>query len=333
MVHDLGKLNIPLQILTKEGPLTDEEYDIMKAHPRYSFEILSDNHGVSSMVKQAVLMHHENLNGSGYPLGKAGDDIPLFAKILHVVDVYDALISKRPYKEPYASADALEYIEGGKGILFDPQVVDAMTASVPMYPPGIDVYLSNGEQALVVAYTSNAKRPKVKILATDALVDLSTNKEYQDIYIKSSAAMPQDYVGEIPALNEDRQNVVERRKRIMLVDSMQVSLMQTQAALGHEYDYIICKNGVEALISLSHKAEKPDLVIMDIVMEDMDGIEVAKKIKSRLDDTPMIFLTASGDRETVLACSKVGAVDYILKPAKPVYIRERVAYALKEQRE
>lgn len=333
LMHDIGKSKISLDVLNKNGRLTDEEYAVIKMHPRYAFDMLSTSGGISAKVKQAVLMHHENENGSGYPLGKGGQEIPLFAKIIHAADVYDALTSKRPYKNPYAPVDAFEYLKGGIGILFDEKVVKALMQTVPAYPPGISVYLSNGEEAIVMAHTKDALKPKIRLMKNGRTVDLSADSEYKDVYISRSGIMPQDYVGDITSLNEDRQAVRTKKQQIMIVDSQKLLRMQTMEAIGDEYDYICMNSGLEAINYLSAN-KQPDLIIMDIELPIMDGITAAKNIRARgIKDVPIMFLSSSGSIETVAACRGVGAVDYILKPAKPIYIRERAEIALKNQRE
>ena len=100
LLHDLGKLSIPPEILNKPGRLTPEEYQIMKKHAEYSYKLLSNRWDISAHIKQTVLLHHENYDGSGYPQGLLGKEQSIFVRILHVADVYDALTSKRPYKKP-----------------------------------------------------------------------------------------------------------------------------------------------------------------------------------------------------------------------------------------
>lgn len=109
LLHDLGKLVIPREILNKPSRLTPEEYEVMKSHASLSYEIIKERWDISAQVKASVLYHHENEDGSGYPAGKEGDELSIFTKILHVADVYDALVSKRPYKEPYSPYEACEY--------------------------------------------------------------------------------------------------------------------------------------------------------------------------------------------------------------------------------
>ena len=93
ILHDFGKMKIPMEILNKKERLTGEEYDIMRSHVKLSYEMIKDKTIITPSVKQAVLFHHENEDGSGYPNGIYGTELPLIAKILHVADVYDALVS------------------------------------------------------------------------------------------------------------------------------------------------------------------------------------------------------------------------------------------------
>ncbi|MDD2915683.1 MAG: HD-GYP domain-containing protein [Gallionella sp.] len=123
-LHDVGKIGIPDQILLKPGRLTAEEFEIMKRHVVFGGEIIQD----STWLKRArdvVLFHHEKFDGSGYPHGIHGMDIPLCARLFAVVDVFDALVSKRPYKEPLSLEKALEVLRNGTGKHFDPEVVSA----------------------------------------------------------------------------------------------------------------------------------------------------------------------------------------------------------------
>ena len=98
MLHDIGKTMIDTSILDKPGKLTDEERAIINKHPQIGYDMLYGNPGISAATRAGVLLHHENEDGSGYPKGLSGNEIPLIAKIIHVADVYDALCSKRAYK-------------------------------------------------------------------------------------------------------------------------------------------------------------------------------------------------------------------------------------------
>lgn len=125
-MHDIGKVGIPDHILLKPGKLTPEEFAIMKTHARLGYQILA---GSQSEIVQSgaeiALAHHEKYDGSGYPQGLRGTEIPLFARIVAVADVFDALTSERPYKSAWPIAKAVAFLREGAGQHFDPQCVDA----------------------------------------------------------------------------------------------------------------------------------------------------------------------------------------------------------------
>jgi response regulator RpfG family c-di-GMP phosphodiesterase len=125
-LHDIGKVGIADKILLKPGRLDEEEFEIMKHHAMYGFELLQ---GSSSRVLQVgadiAKGHHEKFDGSGYPLGLAGDDIPIFSRIVAVADVFDALTSERPYKKAWTLEDAVDFLVAGSGKHFDPKCVQA----------------------------------------------------------------------------------------------------------------------------------------------------------------------------------------------------------------
>ncbi len=124
-MHDVGKIGIPDRILLKPSKLTAEEWQIMKTHATIGEEILSGNN--SELLKTAALVartHHERWDGSGYPAGFKGEEIPIVSRIVAICDVFDALLSRRPYKDPWALPDVLAYIKEGSGVLFDPHLIE-----------------------------------------------------------------------------------------------------------------------------------------------------------------------------------------------------------------
>lgn len=122
LLHDMGKMGIPDEILQKPGPLTAEEWMIMRRHPVYAYQMLSP----IRYLDQALIIpyyHHERWDGSGYPHGLQGEEIPLFARLFAVVDVWDALSSDRPYRKRLPPHEVIEYIRQEAGRLFDPEIV------------------------------------------------------------------------------------------------------------------------------------------------------------------------------------------------------------------
>ncbi|MFO8053256.1 MAG: diguanylate cyclase [Candidatus Omnitrophota bacterium] len=122
VLHDLGKVGIDGNILSKRGKLTSKERKTIQAHPSIAAEILKDIHGLRGAVP-GVLYHHEWFDGTGYPLGLKGDEIPLAARIVAVADVYQALISDRPYRKAYSKEKSIEIIKKESGSHFDPKIV------------------------------------------------------------------------------------------------------------------------------------------------------------------------------------------------------------------
>lgn len=184
VLHDIGKLAVSPNLVRKPARLTRAEYEEIKEHPVLSYELLKNRLEISERIKRVVLQHHENEDGSGYPYQLKGDEIDVFAKIIHVADVYDALTSKRSYKSAYAFSEAIEYIMGANGILFNPEVVMIFTRYVAVYPKGTTVTLSDGREAIVIENTNNILRPKIRLM-NGVHVDLSDELSYMNLTIAS----------------------------------------------------------------------------------------------------------------------------------------------------
>ena len=123
LLHDIGKLGVPDAILLKNGPLTEEEWVIMKTHPAVAKRLLTSIDFLQSVV-EIPYYHHEHWDGSGYPEGLAGNDIPLSARVFAIVDCWDSLRSDRPWRQAWTDGNAWDYIEKNSGVLFDPQIVE-----------------------------------------------------------------------------------------------------------------------------------------------------------------------------------------------------------------
>lgn len=152
-LHDIGKIQIPDAILNKPARLTDEEFEIMKKHTVFGAAVLQqalDTLPYSDYLREAKNLtahHHEKWDGTGYPDGLAGEDIPLSARVMAVADVFDALVSKRCYKEPYSFEDAMEIIRKDAGTHFDPKVAEAFLAAA-------DEVRATSERYMDMAYTT-----------------------------------------------------------------------------------------------------------------------------------------------------------------------------------
>jgi len=124
LLHDIGKIGVPLAILDKPDKLDDDEFDTVRSHPLIGEKILEPVI-VYKNILPMVVQHHERFDGKGYPHGLSGDDIDINARVLAVADVYDALISQRPYRQGWVGEKVLSYIKEQAGKMFDPKVVDA----------------------------------------------------------------------------------------------------------------------------------------------------------------------------------------------------------------
>ena len=183
LLHDIGKSKIPNEILNKPGRLTEDEFDIMKQHSVFGYRILQQKKDIKESIKLAVLQHHEKINGNGYPMGVGVTQITPFAKILSVVDIYDALVTERPYKEGFSPRDAVEMLMAMTAEL-DIVSLRGFLGSVILYPVGTTVQLSNGECARVVEnYEETILRPKVVGLKTGRIYDLAYDLSCANIII------------------------------------------------------------------------------------------------------------------------------------------------------
>ncbi len=131
LMHDVGKIETPDYILLKSGKLTDQEFELMKMHTTIGAKILGTSKAkILQIAQQIALCHHEKWNGKGYPRGLSGENIPMVGRIVALADTFDALTSKRPYKEPYPLELALEIIKKERGEHFDPDVVDIFLENI-----------------------------------------------------------------------------------------------------------------------------------------------------------------------------------------------------------
>jgi HD-GYP domain-containing protein (c-di-GMP phosphodiesterase class II) len=166
MLHDVGKTRIPPEILNKPESLTEEEFNIVKKHTSYGYEMLKKSKVLSTYASYIALTHHERYDGEGYPLGLRGEEIHEFARIVSVADVYDAITSDRIYKKRININEAIEYLIGMGDHQFDYGIVRNFIEHITIYPPGTCVLLNEGEKAIVVDVNKKyPNRPIIRIFA------------------------------------------------------------------------------------------------------------------------------------------------------------------------
>jgi putative nucleotidyltransferase with HDIG domain len=187
LLHDIGKALMPSEVLDKPGPLTDDEYEVMKTHPMRGRDLLASSTGVSHNALEVCLRHHEKFDGSGYPDGLAGDRLSLFARMASLCDVYDAVTSERCYKRSWTPIEAVETMRGWGGH-FDPDMFETFVRSVGIYPVGALVRLKSGRAGMVIGENpedltrppvlsvADAEHPEVKRIdmASDEIVGMES---------------------------------------------------------------------------------------------------------------------------------------------------------------
>ncbi|AJW46021.1 HD-GYP domain-containing protein [Ralstonia mannitolilytica] len=164
LLHDIGKIAIPPEVLNKPGALTAEEFRSVTTHPQAGYDILVGDSNMCEVALDVCLHHHERMDGTGYPHKLAGDGISLFARMGAICDVYDAITSDRPYKKAWGAAYAVQRMVEWRGNHFDPVVFNAFVKSVGIYPVGSLVRLRSGRLAVVMQHAPGALlTPTVKV--------------------------------------------------------------------------------------------------------------------------------------------------------------------------
>jgi diguanylate cyclase (GGDEF)-like protein len=290
--HDAGKISIPTEILQKPGALTDEEFSVMKTHPTLGVEVCLKLGPLEDIVP-LVAAHHEKLDGSGYPNGLKEKDIPYLARIIAIIEIYDALRSERCYKQPFSLEKSVEILrqEAAAGHL-DRDLVDA--------------FIKFGESQYVAP----------EIMAVDFFRD--TGRQGM------GEAQTPARAGELSAQKTETAAPVANDQLTILVAEDNADQMEIiQMILGKSRYRLLCAtDGEEALDVLSK--ETVDLALLDIMMPKLSGMEVCRRIREdpRLKNIYVIFLTALITGEDRVKGLELGANDYI---TKPFYLPELMA--------
>ena len=183
LLHDIGKTKVPASILNKPARLTDEEFAVMKQHSVFGYHMLQERNEFNNDICMAVLQHHEKINGNGYPLGFDAPRITPYARILAVADIYDALVTERPYKKAFSQKDAIELIMSMTEEL-DIKAMKSFLESIILYPVDSIVELSNGEKAKVVSNNNSyILRPTVVGITSGRVYNLGEDMDCANIVI------------------------------------------------------------------------------------------------------------------------------------------------------
>ena len=163
MLENVGYLSLPPTVLEKDGEFSKDDWNHVHKHPQYSAQLLADS-DLEKDVIEGIEQHHERWSGSGYPDGRKGEEISLFARIIALADTYHALLSKRPHRPAFKPHEAVEFVVAYSGDAFDPELCQLFARRVPQYPAGLGVKLSTGEVGIVSnPNAGHIARPVVRI--------------------------------------------------------------------------------------------------------------------------------------------------------------------------
>ena len=254
LLHDVGKIRVPVEIINKPGRLTDDEFNTIKLHPVTGYHILRGISGNSDIAISAKY-HHERYDGKGYPNGLEGENIPETARILGIADSYDAMTSNRSYRDALPQDVVRAEIEKGKGTQFDPVIADIMIQMID-----------------------------------------------EDVTYRMKQA--------------DSMN-----RKILVIDDEPMNHKVLEFILRDEeiYKMACVESGPEALELLEQ--ESFDLIMLDVLMPGMDGLETLKRIREKY-QTPVVLMTADKTLGAFKEFAELGCGDYVTKPFLPLLIKE-----------
>ncbi|GAE33233.1 HD-GYP domain-containing protein [Halalkalibacter akibai] len=165
LLHDVGKMAIPTEVLNKPGRLTVEEFEIIKSHAKAGYDMLRNAPNISLLSAHCAFQHHERIDGTGYPQGLKGNQIHYYAKLIAIADVFDAVTSNRIYRKPMLPHEGLELLYSGVENQFDQSLVEAFRKTIAVYPAGLKVKLSDGRVGIVVKQNKQlSTHPVVRII-------------------------------------------------------------------------------------------------------------------------------------------------------------------------
>lgn len=165
LLSDVGKMQVPVELLNKPGKLTEKEFELVKKHVNHSVDIMSKSRGLSKNAITIAASHHERFDGSGYPRGLQGHEIPVLGRMAAIVDCYDAITSDRPYRRPLSAHEAIRRLYDWRGSVFQSELIEQFIQTLGTYPVGSIVELNTGQVGIVVSQNRLRRlRPKIMLV-------------------------------------------------------------------------------------------------------------------------------------------------------------------------
>jgi response regulator RpfG family c-di-GMP phosphodiesterase len=349
LLHDLGKMRINLKVLHKTGRLTPAELDHVRLHTTLGYELLSQNDSVPTAVAQAVLCHHERPDGQGYPEGLTREGIPGLARLIGLLDAYDAMTSHRFHAEAISHQKALGEIWKLRGEQFDSELAEPFCQFLGWAPPGTLLRLPDQRLAVALHTPGSQARPIVRQLdhrgegfEFGVEVDLNTFSFGAEHEGKYGTPLPDAFSGinlrdltrKLPKTlrksageDTDLDQVVQRERRsrprvdaprgthILVVDdslTMRKTLENMLSQSG--YRVSLAEDGVGGVERATE--EIPDLVLLDIVLPDISGFRALRKLRKdkRTANVPVIMISGNAGAIEKFFLQRVGVDDFIHKP-------------------
>jgi len=213
LLHDIGKVRVESELILKPGKLTFEERKRVEKHPEYGYELLEAIEGLPFTTKQIILLHHEKLDGSGYPWGLRGIEIPEYVRIVTVCDMYDAMTTDRVYRNKMPIYRALDILMAEAIYRIDPTVYSILLNNIAVYPIGTGIVLSDGRIGVVKTYRhKNPARPIVKVLNNTSG---NGNIKLEDVDLENSQVLFIEDVWDVETKREEKAARKERNKVII----------------------------------------------------------------------------------------------------------------------
>ncbi len=182
LLHDIGKVLIPTEILNKKASLSNDEFEVIKRHSKLGYDILKNIPGISDKSALVALNHHERCDGKGYPMALHKEEIHLYSKIVAVTDIFDALTSDRIYRKKMGTFNAINYLESINNMLLDSQILGCFLNVIPPYPIGTEVTLSSGEKGIVCGLNKS----HIPIVRLNVNADGTSKYPYEEINLERS---------------------------------------------------------------------------------------------------------------------------------------------------